>query len=55
MRMSLFCALSRMDHPQEIVDETAKSVNPLDQFVVVLLMTSWCIVKMHRNMHTILG
>ena len=31
MRMSLFCVLSRMDPPQEAVDETAKSVNPLDQ------------------------
>ena len=30
--MSLFCVLSRMDPPQEAVDETAKSVNPLDQF-----------------------
>ena len=31
--MSLFCVLSIMDPPQEAVDETAKSVNPLDQFV----------------------
>ena len=31
MRMSLLCVLSRMDPPQEAVDETAKSVNPLDQ------------------------
>ena len=31
MRMSLFCVLSRMDPPQEVVDETAESVNPLDQ------------------------
>ena len=31
MRMSLFCVLSRMDTPQEAVDETAESVNPLDQ------------------------
>ena len=30
MRMSLFCVLSRMDPPQEAVDETAESVNPLD-------------------------
>ena len=29
--MSLFCVLSRMDQPKEVVDETAKSVNPLDQ------------------------
>ena len=29
--MSLFCILSIMDPPQEAVDETAKSVNPLDQ------------------------
>ena len=28
--MSLFCVLSRMDPPQEAVDETAESVNPLD-------------------------
>ena len=33
MRMSLFCVLYRMDPPQEVVDETAKSVNPLDQSV----------------------
>ena len=32
MRMSLFCLLSRMDPPQEAVDETTESVNPLDQF-----------------------
>ena len=31
--MSLFCVLSRMDPPQEVVDETAESVNPLDQSV----------------------
>ena len=31
MRMSLFCILSRIDPPQEAVDETTKSVNPLDQ------------------------
>ena len=30
MQMSLFCLLSRMDPPQEVVDETAESVNPLD-------------------------
>ena len=30
MRMSLFCLLSRMDPPQEAVDETVESVNPLD-------------------------
>ena len=29
--MSLFCILSRMDPPQEAVDETVESVNPLDQ------------------------
>ena len=29
--MSLFCILSRMDPPQEGVDETAESVNPLYQ------------------------
>ena len=29
--MSLFCILSRMDPPQEVVDETTESVNPLDQ------------------------
>ena len=27
----MFCVLSRMDPPQEAVDETAESVNPLDQ------------------------
>ena len=32
MRMSLFCILSRIDPPQEAVDEIAESVNPLDQF-----------------------
>ena len=31
MRMSLFCILSRMDPPQEAVDEITESVNPLDQ------------------------
>ena len=31
MRMSLFCVFSRMDPPQEAVDETTESVNPLDQ------------------------
>ena len=31
MQMSLFYILSRMDPPQEAVDETAESVNPLDQ------------------------
>ena len=31
MRMSLFFILSRMDPPQEAVDETAESVNPLVQ------------------------
>ena len=30
MRMSLYCLLSRMDPPQEAVDETTESVNPLD-------------------------
>ena len=30
--MSLFCVLSRMDPPQEAVDETAESVNPLDEY-----------------------
>ena len=29
--MSLFCVLSRMDPPQEAINETAESVNPLDQ------------------------
>ena len=33
MWMSLFCLLSRMDPPQEAVDETVESVNPLDQSV----------------------
>ena len=32
MLMSLFCILSRMDQPQEVVNETAESVNPLDQY-----------------------
>ena len=31
MRISLFCVLCRMDPPQEAVDETTESVNPLDQ------------------------
>ena len=31
MRMSLFCIFSRIDLPQEAIDETAESVNPLDQ------------------------
>ena len=31
MRMSLFCILSIMDPPQQAVDETSESVNPLDQ------------------------
>ena len=31
MRMSFFCKLSIMDPPQEDVDETTESVNPLDQ------------------------
>ena len=31
--MSLFCVLSRMDPPQEVVDKTTESVNPLDQSV----------------------
>ena len=30
MRMSLFYVLSRMAPPQELVDETAERVNPLD-------------------------
>ena len=30
MRMSLFCILSRMDQSQEAVEETTKSVNPID-------------------------
>ena len=29
--MSLFCILSGMNPPREALDETAKSVNPLDQ------------------------
>ena len=33
MQMSLFCVLSRMDPAQEVVDETAESVNPLDQSI----------------------
>ena len=32
MQMSLFCILSRMDPPQEAVDETTESVNPLNQY-----------------------
>ena len=32
MQMSLFCILSRIDPPQEAVDETAGSVSPLDQY-----------------------
>ena len=28
----MFCVLPRMDPPQEAVDETVESVNPLDQF-----------------------
>ena len=31
MRMSLFCVLYRMDPPQEAIDETTESFNPLDQ------------------------
>ena len=31
MQMSLFCIFFRMDPPQEVVDETVESVNPLDQ------------------------
>ena len=31
MQVSLFCILFRMDPPQEAVDETSESVNPLDQ------------------------
>ena len=44
MRMSLFCILSRMDPPQEVVDETAESVNPLDQSASSLFdsMTNKC-------------
>ena len=30
MRMSLFCILSIMDRSQEVVEKTAKSVNPID-------------------------
>ena len=30
MQMSLFCILSRMDQSQEAVEETIKSVNPMD-------------------------
>ena len=30
MRMSLFCILSRMNRSQEAVEETAKTVNPMD-------------------------
>ena len=28
--MSLFCLLLRMDQAQEVVEETAESVNPMD-------------------------
>ena len=31
MRMSLFYILPIMDPPQEVVDETAESINPMDQ------------------------
>ena len=31
MLMSLFCVFYRMDPPKKVVDETAESVNPLDQ------------------------
>ena len=31
MRMSLFCVLSRIDPPQEAIDEIAESFNTLDQ------------------------
>ena len=31
MRMSLFSVLSRMDPPEEAIDETTENVNPLDQ------------------------
>ena len=30
--MSLFCILSRIDPPQEAVDETIENVNPLDYY-----------------------
>ena len=30
--MSLFCVVSRMDPPQEAIDETTESVNRLDQY-----------------------
>ena len=33
MQISLFCVLFRIDPPHEVVDETAKSANPLDQSV----------------------
>ena len=33
MQMSSFCVLFRIDPPQEVVDETTKSVNPLDQSI----------------------
>ena len=33
MQMSLFYVLSRIDPPQEVVDEIVESVNPLDQSV----------------------
>ena len=29
--MSLFCVLSRMDPPQEFVDETIENINSMDQ------------------------
>ena len=32
MLMSLICILSRMDPPQEAVDETVEIVNRLDQY-----------------------
>ena len=31
MQMSLFCILSIMDPPQEDIDETTESINPLNQ------------------------
>ena len=31
MWISLFCVLSRMDLPQEVVDKTTESVNPLNR------------------------
>ena len=33
--MFLFYVLSRMDPPQEVVDETAKSVNLVDQYASI--------------------